>query len=86
MWTPTIRWTTGSSIPIVKARESTEACTSTDGPAQVTFYVLVDDIQAYLDKAERLDGKTIAPITESPNVVTFALFADLEGNTIGLVK
>ncbi len=56
-----------------------------DGPSRVTFYVEVDDLQAYLDKAERLGGKTIVPPTVLPNVVTFALFADPDGNVVGIV-
>lgn len=52
----------------------------------VTFYVQVDNIQAYLDKVESLGGKTIVPVTEIPDMVTFALFQDSEGNSIGLVK
>ena len=56
------------------------------GPNQVTFYVQVDDLQAYLDKAESLGGKTIMPPTEIPDVVTLAMFADPEGNVIGMVK
>ena len=52
----------------------------------VTFYAQVDDLQASLDKAEALGGKTILPPTEIPNMVTFALFQDPEGHTIGLVK
>jgi predicted enzyme related to lactoylglutathione lyase len=52
----------------------------------VTFYVGGDDIQALLDKAESGGGKTITPVTEIPKVVTFALFADPDGNVIGLVK
>ena len=56
-----------------------------DGPSQVTFYVEVDDLQAYLDKAESLGGKTVMPVTEIPNVVTLALFSDPEGNVVGLV-
>ena len=56
------------------------------GPGQVTFYVQVDDLQAYLDKAESLGGKTIMPPTEIPGVTTIASFSDLEGRTIGLVK
>lgn len=52
----------------------------------VTIYVAVDDLQAYLDKAENMGGKTIAPPTEIPGVVTFALLADPDGNVIGLVK
>lgn len=55
-------------------------------PACVTFYVQVEDVQAYLDRALRLGGKVILPFTEIPNMVTLAMFADPEGNVIGLVK
>ncbi len=53
--------------------------------AGVTFFVQVADLQASLDKAESLGGKTIMPPTEM-EMVTFAFFADPEGNRIGLVK
>jgi predicted enzyme related to lactoylglutathione lyase len=56
------------------------------GPSRVTFYAQVDDLQAYLDKAEKLGGKTIMPPTEIPDAVTLAMFADPEGNVIGMVK
>ena len=59
---------------------------SDNGQSHVTFYVQVDDPQAYLDKAEALGGRTIAPVTEIPNMVTFALFADPEGHVVGVVK
>ena len=49
------------------------------------FYVQVDDVQAYLDKAGTLGGKTLVPPVEIPTG-TFAWFADPEGNTIGLWK
>ena len=52
---------------------------------RVTVYVQVDDLQAYLDKAERLGGKTILPPMEIPGIVTLAMFQDPEGNVIGLV-
>ena len=52
----------------------------------VTIYIAVKDLQAALKKAEKLGGKTVMPITEIPNMVTLALFADPEGNVIGLVK
>ncbi|MCZ6529731.1 MAG: VOC family protein [Chloroflexi bacterium] len=55
-------------------------------PGHVTFYVSVDDLQSYLDKAESLGGKTIMPPTEIPDQVTFALFADPQGNVVGMVK
>ena len=56
------------------------------GPNQVTFYVQVDDLQAYLNKIEGMGGKTVVPVTEIPDMVTFAMFADPEGNVVGLVK
>lgn len=52
----------------------------------VTFYVQVGDLQAALDRAESLGGRTLTSPTEIPNMVTFAVFADPEGNRIGLVK
>lgn len=55
-------------------------------PAYVTFYVQVPDLAASLKKAESLGGTTVMPPTEIPNVVTFALFKDPEGNLIGMVK
>lgn len=55
-------------------------------PSYVTFYVQVPDLQAHLDKAEKLGGKTVLPPTEIPNVVTIAMFQDPEGNFIGLLK
>ncbi len=56
------------------------------GPNQVTFYVQVDDLQGYLNKIEGMGGKTVVPVTEIPDMVTFAMFADPEGNVVGLVK
>jgi uncharacterized protein len=50
-----------------------------------TFYVQVDDVQAYLDKATALGGRMVVPPVEIPTG-TFAWFADPEGNTIGLWK
>jgi predicted enzyme related to lactoylglutathione lyase len=58
-----------------------------DHPKRVTLYVAVPDLQAALDKAERLGGKTLLPPTEVPEGnVTLALFADPEGTVFGLVK
>jgi predicted enzyme related to lactoylglutathione lyase len=55
-------------------------------PPGSVFYVEDPDIQALLDKAESLGGKTIVPVTEIPDMVTFAQFMDPFGNAIGLVK
>ena len=49
------------------------------------FYVEVDDIQACLDKAASLGGKTVVPPVKIPSGI-FAWFSDLDGNTIGLLK
>ncbi len=56
-------------------------------PGGVTFYVQVEDLQATLDRAEKLGGKTLMPPTEIPGAgVTLAAFTDPEGNRIGLTK
>jgi predicted enzyme related to lactoylglutathione lyase len=55
-------------------------------PPYVTFYVAVDDLPTYLEKAESLGGKTVVPPTEIPNIGHFAMFSDPSGNTIGLFK
>ena len=63
------------------------------GPARdgtrghVTFYVEVDDLAAYLARAEELGGKTLVTPTNVPEFnLTFAFFADPEGHVIGLSK
>ena len=50
------------------------------------IYVEVEDLQATLDKAESLGGKTTMPIMEIPGMVTLAHFSDPDGNVIGIVK
>jgi predicted enzyme related to lactoylglutathione lyase len=47
------------------------------------LYVEVDDIPAYLAKAESLGGKTLVPPVTIPTG-TFAWFADPDGTTVGL--
>ncbi len=49
------------------------------------FYVEVEDVQAYLDKATALGGKTLVPPIKIPTG-TFAWLSDIDGNTIGLLK
>jgi predicted enzyme related to lactoylglutathione lyase len=56
------------------------------GPNRVTIYVAVPDLQAALDKAVENGGQVVVGVTEIPNMVTFALFSDPEGNVVGLVK
>jgi predicted enzyme related to lactoylglutathione lyase len=57
-----------------------------EGDGHLTIYISVDDLQAALDKAEGLGGKTVMGVTEIPDMVTFALFTDPEGHLVGLVK
>jgi len=58
---------------------------SQQGRSWVTFYVECDDPAATLAKAERLGGRRVMEPMESMNTV-YALFADPEGNVIGLAK
>jgi predicted enzyme related to lactoylglutathione lyase len=51
----------------------------------VTFYVEVDDIQAYLDKATALGGKVLVPPIAIPTG-HFAWLADPDGNIVGLIQ
>lgn len=57
---------------------------SQDGKPMVTFYVEVPDTDAALKRIGELGGRTIVPTTTIPGMVTFALFADPEGNVVGL--
>jgi predicted enzyme related to lactoylglutathione lyase len=53
-------------------------------PGQIIIYIQTDDINAMLEKAEKLGGTKVKEKTEIPNVGWFGLFTDLDGNTIGL--
>jgi predicted enzyme related to lactoylglutathione lyase len=57
------------------------------GDGHVTWYAQTDDLQASLDKAESLGGRTVMPPSEPmPGGTSIALFADPEGHVVGLVK
>lgn len=70
----------------VKGIDGGVGTTEKGQPNYVTVYAEVDDTDAYLKKAQKLGGKVIVPTTVIPNMVTFALFSDPEGNMVGLVK
>lgn len=53
---------------------------------RVTFYVEVEDLNEYLKKAESLGGKTIMGPMDVPGGPQLAMFADPEGNVIGMTK
>ena len=52
----------------------------------VTFYVAVEDLTVALKNAARLGGKTLMEPQAVPGGPTIAMFADPEGNPIGLLK
>ena len=56
-----------------------------EGTTRVSVYAAVDDLQAYLDKAERLGARVVMPVTDMGGF-TIALFADPAGNITGLVN
>jgi predicted enzyme related to lactoylglutathione lyase len=56
------------------------------GQPNVTFYIQVDDLQAYLNKAEQLGGKMVVPPSPIPGVGSMAMFSDPDGNILGLFK
>jgi predicted enzyme related to lactoylglutathione lyase len=58
---------------------------SQDGRSWVTFYVESTDLAGSLATVERSGGRTIMPPT-SAGPVSFALFADPEGNVVGLAS
>ncbi|MEI9971606.1 MAG: VOC family protein [Ignavibacteriota bacterium] len=74
MSTPAAEESPGTS-PLSATSLCTTRCSSVE----------VDDVQAYLDKATALGGKTVVPPVKIPTG-TFAWFADPEGNTVGLLK
>lgn len=59
---------------------------SQDGSTYVTVYIEVPDLEASLKTVESLGGKRLMEPMEIPNVVAFAMFADPDGNAIGLVR
>jgi predicted enzyme related to lactoylglutathione lyase len=58
---------------------------SDDGTGRVTVYAQVPDLRATLDQAVALGGKVLMEPTDIPGV-SLALFADPEGNVMGLTK
>ena len=55
-------------------------------PAGLMVYAEVDNVQKYLDKAVKLGGKVLVPVTVIPDMVTMAIFQDAGGTAFGLVK
>jgi predicted enzyme related to lactoylglutathione lyase len=59
---------------------------SPQGRPLAVFYVKVDDPVAVLKRVEALGGRIVVPPVDVPGGITFARFADPEGNVIGIVR
>jgi uncharacterized protein len=59
---------------------------SDDGKPRSTVYAQVADLQATLDEAVAMGGTVVMAPTEIPGSVTLALFADPDGNVVGILK
>jgi predicted enzyme related to lactoylglutathione lyase len=58
---------------------------NTPTEAGVKIYMRVDDLDASLERAERLGGQRLVPPTDLPgDYGRFAIFADPDGNPVGL--
>ena len=55
------------------------------GTDSVLFFVGVDDVEATLERAEQLGGRTIQPAQNVPGV-TFGVFADAQGHVVGVAS
>ena len=58
---------------------------SDQGPYSAIFIEVPDPAEA-LKTVQQHGGKVLVDVTEMPGVVTFAMFQDPAGNTVGLVK
>ena len=57
------------------------------GTTGVKIYMRVDDLDAYLERAEALGGKKLVPPMDLPgDFGSIAIFADPDGNLVGLWK
>jgi hypothetical protein len=55
-------------------------------PAQLAFYIDVDDIDTYVKRIIEAGGKIVVEPVDVPGVGQFALFEDPDGRVLGLWK
>jgi predicted enzyme related to lactoylglutathione lyase len=55
-------------------------------PGNLTFYIDVDDLDAYAKKITAAGGKMIVEKMEVPGVGQLSLFEDLDGRVLGMWK
>jgi predicted enzyme related to lactoylglutathione lyase len=93
-------WTFNTDNPMNYGMVEREGNTGSDGvgigggigalpeemPGHVTFYVAVPDVEAAMKQAESLGGTRLMGPEQPMEGLEIALFADPEGNAVGLVK
>lgn len=57
-----------------------------EGNQDVILYVEVADLVTTLERVRNSGGKVVVPVTEIPDMVTFAQFSDPDGNVVGIVE
>jgi predicted enzyme related to lactoylglutathione lyase len=57
-----------------------------EGPCNMLFYILVDDLTAYRKKIVAAGGKIHVEMQKVPGMGKFSLFTDPEGRMMGLWK
>lgn len=55
-------------------------------PPMLTYYILVDDVDKYLEKVTELGGEAIMPKTEIPSAGWIGMFKDLDGHVMGVYE
>lgn len=58
--------------------------TGGNSPTRAAFFVVVSDVAAAAEQAERLGGKVVDPPTTTPDGLTFAHLHDPAGNHFGV--
>jgi predicted enzyme related to lactoylglutathione lyase len=57
-----------------------------DAPANIIFYVFVEEITAALARAKGLGATVVRQKTDIPNIGWYGIFQDPEGNAVGLFQ
>ena len=68
--------------PVIGAYRSGDRAGAVDGFLR---HVCGEDYRAALDRAVSLGGTVVTPVQVIPGMVTLAVFADPEGNQVGIV-
>ena len=67
-----------------RGRQGGISATGGESPNRAAFFVVVSDVAAAAEQAERLGGKVATPPQTTPNGLTFAHLLDPAGNHFGV--